>query len=137
MIFKRSELDRLIDLILKDFDTEHATAVHSFSETVSESDDVEYEDEKVEAPSFDEVLVKGPAVFRRTYEGWESQRIENPTVADLFRQFQTSMTELGDFHHVFCEGFGVQEKGNVTPCKHCGRGEGEPEVTFIDIYTGS
>lgn len=29
------------------------------------------------------------------------------------------------------------DKGPVTPCKHCGRGEGEPEVTFIDIYTGS
>ena len=137
MIFKRSELDRLVDLILKDFNTEEATARHSFSKVVAESDDVDYDDEKVEAPGFGEVLVKGPAVFRRTYESWEGQRIENPTVADLFRQFQTSMNELGDFHHVFLEGFGVEEKGNVTPCKHCGRGAGEAEVTFIDIYKGS
>lgn len=133
MIITRGELERRVDLILKDFECEQKL-IHSFYESLDES----YEDDqKLEVAAFDLVLVKGPAVFRRTYEGWEGQRIENPTVADLLRAMQTSMIETGDFHHVFLEGYGVKESGTVTPCKHCGRGEGEPEVTFIDIYTGS
>jgi hypothetical protein len=133
MIITRGELERRVELILKDFE-QPERLVHSFYESLDESWD---DDQKLEAEAFDKVLVKGPAVFRRTYEGWEGQRIENPTVADLLRQMQTSMVETKDFHHVFLEGYSVKGKGTVTPCGHCGRGEGEPEVTFIDIHTGS
>jgi hypothetical protein len=133
MKITRGELERRVALILKDFEGDERL-VHSFYKTLDESWD---DDQKLEAPAFDKVLVKGPAVFRRTFEGWEGQRIESPTVADLIRQMQTSMIETRDFHHVFLEGYGVKGTGTVSPCQHCGRGEGEPEVTFIDIYTGS
>lgn len=133
MKITRGELEKRVELLLKDFPGRERM-IHSFYESLDESYD---DDQKLKAPAFDKVLVKGPAVFRRTYEGWEGQTIENPTIADLIRQMQTSMVELEDFHHVFLEGFGVKEKGTVKPCKHCGRGESEPDVTFIDIYTGS
>ena len=133
MRITRGELEKRVDLLLKDFPGRERM-VHSFYKSLDESYD---DDQKLSAPAFDKVLVKGPAVFRRTYEGWEGQRIENPTISDLIRAMQTSMVELEDFHHVFLEGYKVEGTGAVTPCKHCGRGDDEPEVTFIDIFTGS
>lgn len=77
--------------------------IHSF---YKEQDGVWNDDQKLKTDAFDKVLVKGSAVFRRTYEGWESRTIESPTISDLIRQMQTSMVELEDFHHIFLEVMG-------------------------------